>query len=530
MPTARQLSRSAAKVALAVLFAGPIGGAREAGNQMVDLFLVDKSGGTRIEPLLREVESGLAALAAGEGIPAAILERAMADTETIIGRYGLTADELTAAGLDPDRAVAIVIARAESSLADLDEAEEALCRRAVAQVYRTLVERLAGRPEMTTAYRREMLRRLDGLADLPELIRQAIATAQAHMLVADPAMRWHGDRFPSSALLRPEYRVVPFWGRDDMIDGILAWAAEGSDVSLRLYVGAGGMGKTRLMIEACGRLRLAGWRAGFLHESTATADQLAVLGRDARGVVVVVDYSETRPGAVSRLIDAALAATVPVRVLLLARSTADWWPRLRQLPDAVGDFLNGPAVGVHVVSALAGDAADRATVYRRARAAFRDTLGSDAPEPADPGDLDAQAYERVLFLLIRALAAVEGEDVEGGRGLLDYALRREQRFWDDGMRESDLAILAGRPVRQAAALATLAGNVHSFEQAINLVGTAPLLRDQPSAALGRVADLLHRLYPGESWLGGVQPDLLGEHLVARVIEEEPTLLAVLGGA
>jgi hypothetical protein len=99
-------------------------------------------------------------------------------------------------------------------------------------------------------------------------------------------------------LLRPEYGVVPFWGRDDTIADIMAWSADSAAVSARLYVGAGGMGKTRLMIEACGRLRLTGWRAGFLRddESRVTAEQLNIIGCDTRGVVVVVDYSETRPG------------------------------------------------------------------------------------------------------------------------------------------------------------------------------------------------------------------------------------------
>jgi hypothetical protein len=41
-----------------------------------------------------------------------------------------------------------------------------------------------------------------------------------------------------------------------------------------------------------------------------------------RGVVVTVDYAETRTIEVGRLIGAALATRVPVRILLLARQTA----------------------------------------------------------------------------------------------------------------------------------------------------------------------------------------------------------------
>jgi hypothetical protein len=81
---------------------------------------------------------------------------------------------------------------------------------------------------------------------------------------------------------------------------------------------------------------------------------------------------------------------------------------------------------------------------------------------------------------------------------------------------------------QAAAVATLAGSAATRSEAIKLLRKAPLLGGQSAAVLGNVAELFHRLYPGEKWLHGIQPDLLGEHLVERAIAEDPNLLQMFG--
>jgi len=49
---------------------------------------------------------------------------------------------------------------------------------------------------------------------------------------------------------------------------------------------------------------------------------------------------------------------------------------------------------------------------------------------------------------------------------------------------------------------------------------------QPATATAAVAEMLHTLYPGDGWLEGVQPDLLGEHLLYRAGQEDPAILRV----
>lgn len=533
MVAVREMSRSLAKVAVAVVFTGPVGGLQEAAAQAIELF-AGNSGPTAdtLTRLLTDLEVGLTALARSEHVPDDVVERALANARLTVERHGLTASELVDAGLDPQRAVAVVLARSDGLLRQLDEADEALCRRAVEQVYGTLVRHAATLPDLTAEYRQTVLHRLESLDSLPAAVRTILIQARAHTLLVDPARHWFGDRYSSSALLRPEYRVVPFWGREEILADLTHWVEAGHTVATRLYTAVGGMGKTRLMMEACSRLRAAGWRAGFLAEQDerVTAEQLAILGHGVRGVAIVVDYCETRVPMVGRVIGAALAASTQVRIVLLARSTAEWWSRLRQLPDAVGDHLGGPATSVRSLPSLTQDQPSRDAMFSLAVNSFGHVLGrSTETAPPLASSTARQTYERVLFVLIKALAVVNGAQVDGERQLLDYTLGREQRFWDEELVSQGLGLLAGRPIRQAAAVATLAGQATTYTEAVNLLSTAPLLRDQPAATVGRMAELLHRLYPAERWLNGVQPDLLGEHLVARVIEEDPDVLGVFGG-
>jgi hypothetical protein len=524
----RQWGRALARVALAVVFTGPVGALKEAADQTVELFWRDPAvDGDVAGEVLRSVGDAVDALARAEHLAAGAGERAVLDAEAAIAAHGLTAAELMAVSLDPARATEIVLTRATRLLA---ATPGDLAGRVVRAVYEALVAAAPTVPELAAAYQRTVLTRLTELRSLPADARRHVLHTTAFALLADPSRTWLADRYPTSALLRAEYGVVPFWGRAELVDDLTGWAELGPPVGVRLYTAAGGMGKTRLLIELCRRLRGAGWRAGFLRQDVThvEAAHLTHLGRDVPGVLAVVDYCETRQQAVGRLVDAALRSGTNTRIVLLARAAADWWHQLRQLPDALGDFLNGPAVTVHSVPPLAPDPVRRKEVTDLARHTFAQVLGRAAPD--DAGELSADAYDRVLFLHLRALAAVEGSAADDVRALLDFALRREQGFWDSGLRAADLPLLTGRPIRQAAALATLAGSAGDLDAATRLLARAPLLAGQPAASIGRVAELLHRVYPSEAWLSGVQPDLLGEHLVEQVIEDDPRLLAAVYGA
>ena len=68
-------------------------------------------------------------------------------------------------------------------------------------------------------------------------------------------------------------------------------------------------------------------------------------------------------------------------------------------------------------------------------------------------------------------------------------------------------------------LAGVGGGVQGESEAIEVLRGLQFFTDQPAAVLTSVARLLHECYPGERWIEPIQPDLLGEHLVQRELEQ-----------
>ena len=80
-----------------------------------------------------------------------------------------------------------------------------------------------------------------------------------------PAYRPVSRRFRPAppTLLRPEHGLVPFLGRQDLLDQITGWCQGPADRPVLLVTGGGGSGKTRLGREACVQMLVAGWDAGL---------------------------------------------------------------------------------------------------------------------------------------------------------------------------------------------------------------------------------------------------------------------------
>jgi hypothetical protein len=345
-------------------------------------------------------------------------------------------------------------------------------------------------------------------------------------MVISPRRLWDGNMFPESSLLRAEFAVVPFHGRGDVMEELDDWCTQPPNTAFRLYTGAGGMGKTRLMIEACDWMRARGWRAGFLSSSAGAWD---VLFEADAPLLVTVDYAELKRTELRVMIEHALrrAARRRTRLVALARGGGDWWQDLARTGHGVGDFLCGQATSVRTLTAVAPTPEERANSFQRAARSFAARLGRPSPGGVSKvPDMSPQYFDRVLFVHLAALAAVLGQDPGDENAMLDFALRRERGFWDDGVVTAGLADLRGRAVLEAAVIATLAGRIGTREEAIKLIGKAPALAGQPATTVAELAGLLHTLYPGDGWLEGVQPDLLGEHLLLRAGQEDPSILRV----
>lgn len=345
-----------------------------------------------------------------------------------------------------------------------------------------------------------------------------------------PSRTFDPTRSPPGALLRAEYGIVPFHGRHPELQDLMDWCEARPPVAVRLYTGPGGMGKTRLLIEACTRLASRGWATGFLGSRTDVADEgERALWRGATPTLVVLDYAETRQETLNDVLSALFDAqrTVPARVVLLARAADDWWQQLKGAGDHVGELISGPATErIHLDPlTLEGDA--RQASHALAVRAFATTLA--CPEPRD---LDAAyedpCYGRMLLLHMHALSLLGGVEVRGEQGVLDFILRRERRFWEMRARSVGLPPMVDKALGQALALVTLCCGVPNEMEALHLVKQLPVLEGQPRAVLTAIVGLLHELYGGDQWIDPVMPDLLGEHLVqTELAEDADRLLSIV---
>jgi hypothetical protein len=139
----------------------------------------------------------------------------------------------------------------------------------------------------------------------------------------------------SIGLLYAQARAIDLYGRDATLADLTAWATGPAPLSMRVIVGGGGSGKTRLAMELCDRLAEADWHAGFVtrNEMTRFASQqnLATWGWP-RPTLIVVDYAASRARQLgdwlTELASHPGGAAHPLRVLLLERHAdpdTGWW-------------------------------------------------------------------------------------------------------------------------------------------------------------------------------------------------------------
>lgn len=340
------------------------------------------------------------------------------------------------------------------------------------------------------------------------------------------------DHAAPSVLLDARYQVVPWHeaGRSEVLEELDAWADDSSKpVAVRLVHGAGGVGKTRLAIEWIRRRRQRHELDGFL---VADPDRRWLERLCAQGspVVAVIDYAERRADLVSvlqRVAALPVAASVGrrIRVLLLARSDGDWWkglpqrhPELRALLDACPPIALAP---------VAVTPAERRAVFAEAARRFA-AVRHRRPVVRPPIALDDVRFDRVLYLHMLALAAVEGIRANASAGalgvesLMDEVLDHEERFWVREASDRSGAAIDAPLARQLVVAATLRGGMVDRDEVCAL---CERLEGRPrSRGDDALIALLHDLYAGpgrRGYLPGLEPDLLGEAMVLRVARPGP---------
>lgn len=332
----------------------------------------------------------------------------------------------------------------------------------------------------------------------------------------------------SLKLLRAEYRVVPFQGRDEL-EVLRDWCtAPGAGRRLRLAVvtGVGGAGKTRLVAELAHRLAGDGWHTGFVpaprlrmageapvDEMGPLADWLAVT---TSPLLLAVDYAESRWAEVARLV-ASLGDRPgsPTCIVLTARELGGWWD---QLEGALTSSHVDPAILAVAVRARP-ERAER--VFRRAVEELRRRRGVAGPAqrmPAMPES--ATTLDVVLVAWLVALFDDAGE-ARAQADLYDEVLKHERRYWRRVFQTLSVDQLPDDLFDQAAVVLTMLGarpeRAAVLLRAVDQLDDIPVWRVHLAAALGTA------LATREGTLA-LTPDPVADHLAIGVLGKEPGLL------
>ena len=135
-----------------------------------------------------------------------------------------------------------------------------------------------------------------------------------------------GSAGDAAALSAYRTDIVPLLGRQDFVDDMWVWLDRKASVSIRILVGEGGRGKTRLALEVARQASKKGWRTGFLTEPEMTrflGQQNVSDWRWSQHTLVIVDYAasvfEGLREWLNELANAAREARPNLRILLLER-------------------------------------------------------------------------------------------------------------------------------------------------------------------------------------------------------------------
>ena len=364
---------------------------------------------------------------------------------------------------------------------------------------------------------------------------QTVSLAPAYR----PVSRRFGPALPT--LLRPEHGLVPFLGRQDLLDRVTGWCQDpATDRPLLLVTGGGGSGKTRLGREACVQMLVAGWDAGLADDQRR--DGIAIT-RLQRPTLLVIDDADLRTGLISALVGYLRwdDAGPPVRLLLLARAAGTWWDRLVRQQELPGSYT------VLDLDRHPVPPGDRAEHFRCASTAFAPYHGPGAP-PADappPAGLDDPVYADPLLIHIAALlrtvdtsatsppgpAKERAADEDGIAGmpvrqaLLQALCERERTRWYQLGQESHLLFNPDLPlVDQVVALATLTA-AGDQPRATSLLAALPNQAEVTRIGAEALVVWAHRLYSGPGYWNPLRPDLLAEQHLADTAQLAPLAAA-----
>ena len=117
----------------------------------------------------------------------------------------------------------------------------------------------------------------DQLVQIVKQVERSLAALVEAQLTVQPGLPEPPYRpLPSGApevwMLQPQFGVVPYLGRDELLGDLEAWCIGRLPFSVGLITGEGGSGKSRLAAELCARMNEHGWVAGLVPKPEALAE------------------------------------------------------------------------------------------------------------------------------------------------------------------------------------------------------------------------------------------------------------------
>ena len=371
---------------------------------------------------------------------------------------------------------------------------------------------------------------------------------------AQPQQNFAPEGMSIVRLLSARSTPVPFLDRAEALTRLETWARSEERFAIHVLGGDGGSGKTRLGVELCRRVttpnthRQGGevWQAGFLQnieqsDNTSSSD-------NASSLLLVVDYAEARPEMVTEVIKIALrAAEDPerrrVRIVFLVRRPSpisstrqgsnEWIDALRP-QDSKDEGVNLILDSASTITLNNEELADteRRSLLTQAYRSFTGT--PDSLPAADLLErLGDPTYSQPLLLIIEAFLNVlppsNPQHSHSPGELFEEVLRHEEKYWHSHWPEG--IAFDARLARHVAAAATLV-DICDEVDATTLIELLP-------SPLGKNAkeltQWLRDCYPphmdggGHSalWCEHLEPDRVGEHLVASATDDLVPLLREL---
>ncbi|MFD3883046.1 trypsin-like peptidase domain-containing protein, partial [Streptomyces microflavus] len=356
-----------------------------------------------------------------------------------------------------------------------------------------------------------------------------------------------------AALLRADAEAVAFHGRESELADLHAWCENGPPaIQMRVLTGPGGQGKTRLARRLTDTLGWRGWVTGHLSSDLTDDPTPDAAPPDfttlttSLPLLLVVDYAETRPRLLRRLLTHLHRSRHRVRVLLLARSDGQWRTGSLQAIAHVRDLLEeAPVIPLAPLIPTSHATQDRHDAFYRAAhdlALLLPLLPNLPPHEwaplatalRPPADLHDHRYDNALTLQMTALIGL----LQHGPRPVDEApgtppertlLKHEDRFWEASANSPAYRLDLPAPTLGAAvAVAALCG-AGTKDEALSVIATLPGLPDHQRAS---AAAWLASLYPAESdrYWGSLQPDRIAEYHASRTLTEGDILLPALLGA